>query len=303
MATRILYGRQNNLELWGFPAGETMAVAETLIILLLASIPIGVVGSLLGIGGGVFLIPIMTLGLGIDIKVAAATSLVTIIVTSSASAPRYLREGIVNISLGMFLEVFTVTGAIIGAVLVWYLSTSIVEAIFAIVLIYVAVYMTVVMEGGKEPHAVVSPVQPGSRFSGRFRDESTGEMTQYGVRSLPRGAAAGFIAGNLSGLIGVGGGVVKVPAMHVWMGVPMKAAAATSNFMIGVTAVASALVYLANGLVAPLITAAAAVGIFIGAFVGSRSLRRITGRGLRLMFSAVIVVISVIMFLRAGGML
>jgi uncharacterized membrane protein YfcA len=280
-----------------------MAVAETLIILLLASIPIGVVGSLLGIGGGVFLIPIMTLGLGIDIKVAAATSLVTIIVTSSTSAPKYLREGMVNVSLGMFLEVFTVTGAIIGAVLVWYLSPSLVEAIFAIVLIYVAVYMTVVMEGRTESHAPVGPGQPASRFSGRLRDESTGEMKAYGVKNLPKGAVAGFIAGNLSGLIGVGGGVVKVPAMHIWMGVPMKAAVATSNFMIGVTAVASALVYLANGYVAPLITAAAAVGIFIGATVGSRSMRKITGRGLRLIFSVVILIISMIMFLRAGGLL
>jgi len=280
-----------------------MAVVETLLILLLASILIGAVGSLLGIGGGVFLIPIMTLGLGIDIKVAAATSLVTIIVTSSASAPKYLREGMVNISLGMFLEVFTVTGAIIGAMLIVYLSQSLVEALFAIVLIYAAVYMVFGMEGRKEVHA---PAQPGTstwRFNGRYRDEHTSETMHYGVKNLPRGALAGFVAGNLSGLIGVGGGIVKVPAMHIWMGVPMKAASATSNFMIGVTAVASALVYLANGLVAPIITAAAAIGIFIGAVIGSRFMPRMTGKGLRTMFSVVLVIIAVIMFLRAGGML
>ena len=280
-----------------------MAVIETLLILLLVSIIIGVIGSLLGIGGGVFLIPIMTLGLGIDIKVAAATSLVTIIVTSSASAPKYLREGLVNVGLGMFLEVFTVTGAIIGAVLVVYLSPSLVEALFGLVLIYAAIYMALVMEGRRDVHSAAQTGTPHRRFNGRYRDESSGEVKSYGVRNLPRGAAAGFVAGNLSGLIGVGGGIVKVPAMHIWMGVPMKAAAATSNFMIGVTAVASALVYLANGLVAPMITAAAAIGIFIGAIIGTRSMHRITGRGLRTAFSIVLVVISIIMFLRAGGML
>jgi len=280
-----------------------MAVAETLLILLLISIVIGVVGSLLGIGGGVFLIPIMTLCLGIDIKVAAATSLVTIIVTSSTSAPRYLREGLVNVSLGMFLEVFTVTGAIIGAIAVAYISQSYIEALFGIVLIYAAVYMAIGMERRSESHKALHPASSDSRFNGRFRDESTDETRYYGVKNLPRGAFAGFIAGNLSGLIGVGGGVVKVPAMHIWMGVPVKAAVATSNFMIGVTAVASALVYLANGLVAPAITAAAAIGIFIGAVIGSRTLHRITGRSLRIMFSILLVVISAIMFLRAGGIL
>ena len=280
-----------------------MAVAETLLILLLISIVIGVVGSLLGIGGGVFLIPIMTLCLGIDIKVAAATSLVTIIVTSSTSEPRYLREGLVNVSLGMFLEVFTVTGAIIGAIAVAYISQSYIEALFGIVLIYAAVYMAIGMERRSESHKALHPASSDSRFNGRFRDESTDETRYYGVKNLPRGAFAGFIAGNLSGLIGVGGGVVKVPAMHIWMGVPVKAAVATSNFMIGVTAVASALVYLANGLVAPAITAAAAIGIFIGAVIGSRTLHRITGRSLRIMFSILLVVISAIMFLRAGGIL
>jgi len=280
-----------------------MAVIETLLILLIVSILIGVIGSLLGIGGGVFLIPIVTLALGIDIKVAAATSLVTIIVTSSTSAPKYLREGIVNVGLGMFLEIFTVTGAIIGAVLVVYLSQSLVEALFAIVIIYAAVYMMFGIDAKKEIHPPAPSGTSHWRFNGRYRNESTGEAEDYGVRNLSRGGAAGFIAGSLSGLIGVGGGIVKVPAMHIWMGVPMKAAVATSNFMIGVTAVASALVYLANGLVAPLITAAAAIGIFIGATVGSRSMQKITGRGLRTIFSVMLVIISMIMFLRAGGML
>jgi hypothetical protein len=273
--------------------------AVILLVLLLVSILIGVIGSLLGIGGGVFLIPIMTLGLGIDIKVAAATSLVTIIVTSSSSAPRYLREGLVNVKLGMFLEIFTVTGAIIGALLVSYLDTNMVEALFAIVIIYAAFYMQVRMKDPSNP-GIPDQMLP-SRFNGRYRDEGSGELRQYGVKNMPRGAAAGFVAGNLSGLIGVGGGIVKVPAMHIWMGVPMKAAAATSNFMIGVTAVASALVYLANGLVAPVITASAAIGIFIGATMGSRMMGKITGRGLRTIFSIILVAVSVIMFLKAGG--
>ncbi len=279
-----------------------MVVVETLLILLVAAIFIGVIGSLLGIGGGIFLVPIMTLGLGIDIKIAAATSLVTIIVTSSTSASRFLRQGFVNVKLGMFLEMFTVSGAIIGAVLVTYLTPQSIEVVFGFVLIYTAFYMWLRREVECRLVEADSPAasHPG-RFDGSFHDESVGKACRYEVKNVPRGAVVSFIAGNLSGLIGVGGGIVKVPAMNLWMGVPIKAATATSNFMIGVTAVASALVYLSNGLIAPVVTSVAAIGIFIGAIFGSRIMVKMAGGTLRLAFAATLLVIAVLMFIRAGG--
>src|SRR5512136_154510 len=218
-----------------------MVVLETLLILLVASVLIGIIGSMLGIGGGIFLIPIMTLGLGIDIKIAAATSLVTIIVTSSTSASGYLKDGFVIVGLGMFLEMFTVTGAIIGAVLVVYLRPDVIEAIFGIVLIYAAFYMRFSKDVACRPVARGAAAKR-SRFTGRFYDKCSNQVLEYDVNNLPKGAGASFVAGNLSGLIGVGGGIVMVPAMNLWMGVPMKAASATSTFILGVTAVASALV-------------------------------------------------------------
>jgi uncharacterized protein len=281
-----------------------MVVVETLLILLAAAVFIGVIGSMLGIGGGIFLVPIMTLGLGIDIKIAAATSLVTIIVTSSTSASRFLRQGYVNVKLGMFLEMFTVSGAIIGAVLVIYLTPQSIEVVFGLVLVYTAFYMWLRREVACRLVDAESPAagHPG-RFDGSFLDENAGKACRYEVKNVQRGAFASFIAGNLSGLIGVGGGIVKVPAMNLWMGVPIKAATATSNFMIGVTAVASALVYLSNGLIAPVVTSVAAIGIFIGAILGSRIMVKMAGRTLRLVFAATLLAIAVLMFVRAGGLI
>jgi len=279
-----------------------MVVVETLLILLVASFFIGIIGSMLGIGGGIFLIPIMTLGLGIDIKIAAATSLVTIIVTSSTSASGYLKDGFVNVGLGMFLEMFTVTGAIIGAVLAFYLMPEFIEVIFGIMLVYAAFYMRFSKDVMCRPVAQGATAKR-SRFTGRFYDQRVNQVLEYDAINLPKGAGASFVAGNLSGLIGVGGGIVMVPAMNLWMGVPMKAATATSTFILGVTAVASALVYLSNGLMAPVITAVAAIGIFIGAMLGTRTMPKITGGALRTVFSITIIVIAVLMFLRAGGLL
>jgi len=281
-----------------------MVVVETLLILLVASVFIGIIGSMLGIGGGIFLVPIMTLGLGIDIKVAAATSLVAIIVTSSTSASKFLRQGFVNVRLGMFLEMFTVSGAIIGAVLVTYLTPQSIEVVFGFVLIYTAFYMWLrkeVEHGLSEGDP--SAASPASRFDGSFHDDHAGKTCRYAVKNIPRGGAASFVAGNLSGLIGVGGGIVKVPAMNLWMGVPIKAATATSNFMIGVTAVASALVYLSNGLIAPVVTSVAAIGIFAGAILGSRIMVKMAGGTLRAVFALILVVIAILMFVRAGGLM
>ena len=272
-----------------------------ILILLIISIFIGIIASMLGIGGGIFLIPILTLGFGVDIKVAAATSLVTIIVTSSTSASRCLREGFVNINLGVFLEFFSVIGAITGAVIAYYLDATIIEIVFAGVLVYTAIYMWRTRDIDLKTCTESTVGSVPSRFRAKFHDECTDKQIEYDVKHVPRGAGASFAAGNLSGLVGVGGGTVNVPSMNIWMGVPMKAAISTSNFMIGVTAVASALVYLSNGFMAPIITAAAAIGIFIGAMLGTGFIPKIKGNTLRMVFVVTIIVIAVLMILRAGG--
>lgn len=275
------------------------------VLLAAVCILIGVLASLLGIGGGIFLVPILTLGFGIDIKIAAATSLVTIIVTSSTSASKYLEGGLVNVNLGVFLELFAVLGGIVGAIVAFYLHDYVIETIFGAVLIYTAYYIwrTRNSEPGICAKEGSSGAKKGNRFAGRFIDECTQRTFEYEVRNLAPGAGTSFIAGNLSGLIGVGGGIVNVPAMNLFMGVPMKAAVSTSNFIIGVTAVASALVYLSNGLMAPIIVAASSIGIFIGALIGTRMLAKTKSETLRLLFAVVIFVIALLMFARAGGLL
>lgn len=261
------------------------------------------IGSLLGIGGGVFLVPVLTLLLGIDIRVAVATSLIAIIVTSSTSSSSYLHEGLVNVKLGMLLETFTTVGAVIGAVIVAVLSPSAIELILGVALVYTAVYMQLRKGIDHEKRVLDSSASDfRRRFRSSFRDMATNERVEYDVKNLKRGAAGSFIAGNLSGLVGIGGGIIKVPMMNIWMGVPIKAATATSNFMLGVTAVASAMVYLSNGYVAPVLTAIVAIGIFIGAFIGSRKLPKISSNWVRTVFAAMLIVIALIMFLRAAGL-
>lgn len=276
-----------------------------LVLLAVICVFVGVLASLLGIGGGVFLVPILTLGFDIPIKIAAATSLVTIIVTSSTSASRYLEGELVNVNLGVYLELFAVLGGIIGAIVAFYLQDFVIEVIFGAVLIYTAYYIwrtrdsesrICTGEGAKR--------RPGSsRFRGRFFDECSNNTIEYEVKNLIPGAGTSFVAGNLSGLIGIGGGIVNVPAMNLLMGVPMKVAVSTSNFIIGVTAVASALVYLSNGLMAPVMIAASSIGIFLGALIGTRMLARAKGETLKIVFAVTIIVIAVMMFSRAGGWL
>lgn len=270
--------------------------------MLLISVAIGIIGSILGIGGGIFLVPILTLILDIDIRIAAATSLVAIIVMSSTSSSSYLHEGLVNVKLGMFLETFTTAGAVIGAVFVVILEPSTIEIVLGVTLVYTAIYMQLkkeenIIHKGEGPLSAFR-----SRFRSRFRDPAANKVVEYDVENIGKGAAGSFIAGNLSGLVGIGGGIIKVPAMNIWMGVPIKAATATSNFMLGVTAVASAIVYISNGFIAPALTAVVAIGIFLGASIGSRTLPRISAGRVRTAFAAILVVIGILMFMKAAGL-
>ncbi len=265
---------------------------------LLASALAGIIGSMFGLGGGIIIIPLLTLALGFDMKDAIGASLIGVIASSTGAAGRYVSEGFVNIRLGMLMEPATTIGSIAGAFLAVYLEQNILALAFSAVLLYSAYYML------KKPEVTVhSRREELCRYlDSSYIDPRSGEKVEYRVHNLRRGLLASFAAGNMSGMLGIGGGIVKVPAMNVWMGVPMRAATATSNFMIGVTAVAGAAVLYVNGLVPPVLAATVALGVFAGANIGPRLVRRTAGRTLRRYFAVVLIAISALMVLEASGL-
>ncbi len=235
----------------------------------------GGVGALTGIGGGIIITPILTLVFGIPIHQAIGTSLCCVIATSSGAAASYVEHHLSDIRLGMTLELATTLGAVAGALVAGALSRNALVVLFALLLSYAGITMA---RRGLKP----GPAEPS-------------EVESYRVRRLPFGMFGSGLAGIVSGLLGVGGGPIKVPLMYLVMGVPFKVATATSNFMIGVTAAASAFIYYSRGDVRPLITAPTAIGVFAGAGLGTHLLRRTPSRWLVLFF-------SLIMFYFAGMM-
>lgn len=220
----------------------------------------GVVGALTGIGGGVLLTPILALHFGIPIRAAIGTSLVAVITTSAASSSVHLQRHTTDIRLGMTLELATALGAAVMAYLVGYFNRSVLEGLFAAFLLYSSIAIL-----GK---------------GGRLKGENgglpeKGEIPPYQPQRYPLGLGASLVAGALSGLLGIGGGPIKVPVMFIFMNVPLVVATATSNFMIGVTATASAIVYYRRGDILPEIAAPLAVGVFLGSLLGARLAPRV----------------------------
>jgi uncharacterized membrane protein YfcA len=263
----------------------------------------GVFGSLLGLGGGILIVPLLTFGFGLDFRAAVGVSLVCVIVTSSAAAGVYLERHLANLRLGMLLEVFTASGALIGGLIAFLLPDRVLAGLFALLLVYTAVTMLrrrATSTGDASP-SIENPddAAGAAQAPGPFRAALAGP----GYRPVRLGAGIGgsVFAGLVSALLGVGGGIVKVPLMHLVMRVPLKVATATSNLMIGVTASASAIVYLLRDGINPLVAGPTAVGVFAGAMVGSRVAQRIDVRLLRLLFVAVLALTAVQMTLRAIG--
>ncbi|MGB2869423.1 MAG: sulfite exporter TauE/SafE family protein [Bacteroidota bacterium] len=254
----------------------------------------GTVGAMLGIGGGVFLIPFLVLVVGLPMHQAIATSIIAVIATSSAGAALNLERGTVNIRLGMTLEIATVAGAILGGVTANYLSGSVLTKIFASLLLVVAVLMIRNLRQGNNKQSY----RTDGRFRAEFPDTASGTTVTYSVHRMPGALAVSVLAGNISGLLGVGGGIFKVPAMHLISGVPIKAATATSNFMIGVTAAASAFIYFAHGHLNPQIAASASLGVLTGSMFGVYINRRIHPTHLNWIFAGVLFLIAVRMFFR-----
>lgn len=275
------------------------------IVMVAGGAAAGVFGSLLGLGGGILLVPLLSLGFGRPLREAVAISLVCVIVTSSAAAGAYLRGRVANLRLGTFLALFTTIGALLGALLAFVVPERALAGLFAALLVYVAVSM--VRAGLRTGRAPATPV---GRAAGGDRPSASAAAVEpvgpldgpgYRVRRIGPGGAASVGAGVMAALLGVGGGVINVPTMHLLMGVPLKVATATSNLMIGVTAVASAIIYLLRDGIDPYIAGPTALGVFVGASVGARIAHRVDARLLRLAFVVVLGWSALQMALRAVG--
>jgi uncharacterized membrane protein YfcA len=249
----------------------------------------GLLGALTGLGGGIVVVPMLTLGFHVNLRYAIGASLVSVIATSSGAAAAYVREGYTNVRIGIFLEVATTTGALVGAALAGLVPTSALAVLFGLVLLYTA-YRSVELP---EEHVVTGHPDP---WATRLRLDSTYPTPEglrpYSVQRVPAGFGLMFIAGTLSALLGIGAGVVKVLAMDRTMHLPFKVSTTTSNFMIGVTAAASAGIYLGRGDVDPTIAAPVALGVLAGATLGARVLPRLSNRHVRLIFLPVLIVIG-----------
>jgi hypothetical protein len=277
-----------------------MIVIEFLIILLLISIFAGVFGSIVGLGGGVVIIPALTLLLGVNVHFAIGASIVSIIGTSSGAASVYVKDKMTNLRVGMFLELATTSGAIAGAAFAAYVNSSALELIFGSILL-VTLIPTVMKIGEDIPkNPELKGLSKRLALTGSY-PEPDGSVVSYNATRPKTGLFGMVIAGMLSGLLGIGSGAFKVVSMDVAMKLPMKVSTTTSNFMIGVTAAASAGIYFARGDVNPLIVAPVALGILIGAALGARVLKRSRNPTIRKIFIVVLAVAAIEMILSAEG--
>ena len=255
----------------------------------------GFIGSLLGLGGGIIIIPVLTLGFGIDIHLAVGASIISVIATSSGAAAAYVRDHLTNLRVAMFLEVGTTAGALSGAYLAGILAGRWLYVTFAVVLGFSAFAMF--QKRHSDPRAPVPPDRLADRL-GLHGDTLGPGGVPGGYRVANSGLGLGlmYVAGVVSGLLGIGSGSLKVPAMDLAMHLPIKVSSATSNFMIGVTAAASAGVYFMRGQIDPSIAAPVAAGVLVGAVIGSRLLPRLGGKTVRLAFVIVLAWVCLQMF-------
>ena len=268
-----------------------MNILELTGLVAAGSLAAGFLGSLTGLGGGVIVVPLLTLALGVDIRYAIGASLVSVIATSSGAAAAYVREGYSNIRAGMFLEIATTTGALCGALLASVLSTSVIAVIFGLALLHSAYLSLRKHQDAPKPDSPPDPIAAWLQLDGAYPGPNGPQ--EYHVRHVPVGFGLMGLAGILSGLLGIGSGAVKVIAMDQAMGLPFKVSTTTSNFMIGVTAAASAGVYLARGYVDPGLAMPVMLGVLTGAFLGARVLAAAKVSALRLVFGLVILAMAV----------
>ncbi|WP_442590567.1 sulfite exporter TauE/SafE family protein [Pedobacter sp. AW31-3R] len=265
-----------------------MTILTFTIILLLGAYLAGLAGSLTGLGGGVVIIPLLTLVFHVDIRYAIGAALVASIATSSGSASAYVKEGITNVRLGMFLEIATTAGAVVGAILAIYTPVNIVAILFGVMLIFsAAMTLRKKHEGALAEGSKLSYIL---KLNGSYPTKEG--IVSYNLKNIGGGFSIMTIAGVLSGLLGIGSGALKVLAMDSAMRVPFRVSTTTSNFMVGVTAAASAVVYLQRGYIDPGLAFPVIIGVLAGAFTGSKLLMRINVKWLKIIFSIAITMIA-----------
>ncbi len=267
-----------------------MNITEFTLVVWLGALLAGFLGALTGLGGGVVIVPMLTLVFGVDIRYAIGASLVSVIATSSGAAAAYVKEGYSNIRIGMFLEIATTLGALLGAFLAAKIASGAIAVIFGIVLLISAYFSS-------RPRRVHINEIPSNSLAARLRMNGSFPTPEgqrhYYVRAVPGGFGLMFVAGALSGMLGIGAGAFKVLAMDQVMRIPFKVSTTTSNFMIGVTAAASASVYLNRGYIDPGLAMPVMLGVLLGALLGTRILVSAETRILRLVFGLVILVLAI----------
>jgi uncharacterized protein len=267
------------------------------LIIFAAGVVAGSLGALLGLGGGIFLVPFFNLGLNFPITTAAAISLTTVIATSSTVSAGRAGKQLINMRLGMLLEVATAAGSLLGGVTAQMLPQATLQKLFGLMAAAVAIIM---LGRRQRRNVILDPSADPGILGGRYYEEESGGVVTYRVKRLPVAIVASFFAGNVSSLLGIGGGVIKVPVLNAWCGVPLRAAAATSAFMIGVTASAGAVIYYGHGLLMPALAAAAVLGVQLGSWGGLRFGQRTSAKWLKTMMAAVLLLVAALMFVRGA---
>lgn len=263
------------------------------LLLALSGLAAGAFGALLGLGGGILIVPILTLGFGLPLTAAVGTSLICVIATSTGAAAINVRAGRADVRLGITLGAGTVVGALTGGIVAGILPERLLAGLFALLLAYTALTMLRGLAGGGAGESAEVEVNPTARDGV--------DAPAYRRRRLPLAIGSSFVAGNISGLLGVGGGIVTVPLVHLLMGAPMRVAVATSNFMIGLTAAAGAYAYLFRGDVDPRLAAPVVLGVAAGAAIGAAGSARLRASWLLVLFVVVVAYVAVRMALLALG--
>jgi uncharacterized membrane protein YfcA len=272
-----------------------------LLALFATSVGTGALGAMLGLGGGTLLVPILTIFFGVNLHYAMGASLVSVIATSSGAAAVFLWLGLSNLRIGLFLAVPTIVGALVGATLVGIVPARLLELIFGLAIGLAGIVSL------RQPRLDAPPLPEADAravafaLDGAYDDRALGREIRYRAAAIKRGTGAMFAAGVLSGLLGIGAGAFTVLAMDAVMKLPMKVATATSNFLIGITAAASAGIFFGRGDVHPLIAGPVAIGVLVGAYLGTRVLARLTNQTVRRLFLVVVFYLSVSMILRGLG--
>ena len=268
------------------------------VVILLVSVVAGFIGAMFGLGGGILIIPFLTLVEGVPVPLAVGASIVSVVATSSSSAATYVRDHLTNIRLGMFLEIGAVAGAITGAFVSVFLPTAALFVLFGMLLLYATTVM--IRSRRMDFPSSVIPDRTATLLGlgGQYEEQSKNAVVKYEVTRTPATLFVTYFAGIVSGLLGVGGGIIYVPTMNLVSKIPVKVASATSNFMIGVTAAASASVYLFRGAVDPILTAPLIIGVAGGAILGTRILKLTPPTRVKIAFGLLLAAISILMILK-----